>query len=125
MKPYPGMIRDLMPAVCANKVGRATSSKLHLSTRQLKSNMKPRCSRSPRRHAVLNSLIPPATAISCERVHSFIRCAEGPPPRGETVLTNYSGAQVIPSTPGELAARQQKELAIFRSVVAKSGMHVE
>ena len=35
------------------------------------------------------------------------------------------GAQVIPSTPGELAARQQKELAIFRSVVAKSGMHVE
>lgn len=35
------------------------------------------------------------------------------------------GAQVIPSTPPELAARQQKELAIFRSVVAKSGMHVE
>ena len=35
------------------------------------------------------------------------------------------GAQVIPSTPAELAARQQKELAIFRSVVAKSGMHVE
>jgi tripartite-type tricarboxylate transporter receptor subunit TctC len=35
------------------------------------------------------------------------------------------GAQVIPSTPGELAARQKNELAIFRSVVAKSGMHVE
>jgi tripartite-type tricarboxylate transporter receptor subunit TctC len=35
------------------------------------------------------------------------------------------GAQVIPSTPAELAARQQNELAIFRSVVAKSGMHVE
>jgi tripartite-type tricarboxylate transporter receptor subunit TctC len=35
------------------------------------------------------------------------------------------GAQVIPSTPAELAARQKNELAIFRSVVAKSGMHVE
>lgn len=35
------------------------------------------------------------------------------------------GAQVIPSTPNELAARQKNELAIFRSVVAKSGMHVE
>ena len=35
------------------------------------------------------------------------------------------GAQVIPSTPGELAARQKSELAIFRSVVAKSGMHIE
>lgn len=35
------------------------------------------------------------------------------------------GAQAIPSTPGELAARQKSELAIFRSVVAKSGMHVE
>ncbi|HET7888399.1 MAG TPA: tripartite tricarboxylate transporter substrate binding protein [Bradyrhizobium sp.] len=35
------------------------------------------------------------------------------------------GAQVIPSTPAELAARQQRELAIFKSVVAKSGMHVE
>jgi tripartite-type tricarboxylate transporter receptor subunit TctC len=35
------------------------------------------------------------------------------------------GAQVIPSTPGELAARQKKELTIFRSVVARSGMHVE
>ena len=35
------------------------------------------------------------------------------------------GAQTIPSTPAELAARQQKELAIFKSVVAKSGMHVE
>jgi tripartite-type tricarboxylate transporter receptor subunit TctC len=35
------------------------------------------------------------------------------------------GAQVIPSTPAELAARQQNEFAIFKSVVAKSGMHVE
>jgi tripartite-type tricarboxylate transporter receptor subunit TctC len=35
------------------------------------------------------------------------------------------GAQVIPSTPSELAARQKNELAIFRSVVAKSGMHIE
>ena len=35
------------------------------------------------------------------------------------------GAQAIPSAPGELAARQRSELAIFRSVVAKSGMHVE
>jgi tripartite-type tricarboxylate transporter receptor subunit TctC len=35
------------------------------------------------------------------------------------------GAQVIPSTPAELAARQQNELAVFKSVVAKSGMHVE
>jgi tripartite-type tricarboxylate transporter receptor subunit TctC len=35
------------------------------------------------------------------------------------------GAQVIPSTPGELAARQKNEFAIFKSVVAKSGMHVE
>src|ERR1700761_1744408 len=35
------------------------------------------------------------------------------------------GAQVIPSTPGELALRQKSELAIFRSVVAKSGMHIE
>jgi tripartite-type tricarboxylate transporter receptor subunit TctC len=35
------------------------------------------------------------------------------------------GVQVIPSTPSELAARQKNELAIFRSVVAKSGMHIE
>ena len=35
------------------------------------------------------------------------------------------GAQVISSTPSELAARQKNELAIFRSVVAKSGMHIE
>jgi tripartite-type tricarboxylate transporter receptor subunit TctC len=35
------------------------------------------------------------------------------------------GAAVIPSTPSELAARQKNELAIFRSVVAKSGMHIE
>jgi tripartite-type tricarboxylate transporter receptor subunit TctC len=35
------------------------------------------------------------------------------------------GVQVIPSTPGELAARLRGELAIFRSVIAKSGMHVE
>jgi len=35
------------------------------------------------------------------------------------------GVQVIPSTPGELAARLKSELAIFRSVIAKSGMHVE
>ena len=37
----------------------------------------------------------------------------------------FGGAQVIPSTPGELALRQKSELAIFRSVVAKSGMHIE
>src|ERR1700733_4576282 len=35
------------------------------------------------------------------------------------------GVQVIPSTPGELAARLRGELSIFRSVIAKSGMHVE
>jgi tripartite-type tricarboxylate transporter receptor subunit TctC len=35
------------------------------------------------------------------------------------------GVQVIPSTPSELAARQKNELAVFRSVVAKSGMHIE
>jgi tripartite-type tricarboxylate transporter receptor subunit TctC len=35
------------------------------------------------------------------------------------------GAQAIPSTPSDLAARQKNELAIFRSVVAKSGMHIE
>jgi|HubBroStandDraft_5_1064220.scaffolds.fasta_scaffold16563_2 tripartite-type tricarboxylate transporter receptor subunit TctC len=35
------------------------------------------------------------------------------------------GAQVISSTSSELAARQKNELAIFRSVVAKSGMHIE
>jgi len=35
------------------------------------------------------------------------------------------GAQVISSAPSELAARQKNELAIFRSVVAKSGMHIE
>jgi tripartite-type tricarboxylate transporter receptor subunit TctC len=35
------------------------------------------------------------------------------------------GVQAIPSTPSELAARQKSELAIFKSVVAKSGMHIE
>lgn len=35
------------------------------------------------------------------------------------------GAQVISSTSSELAARQKNELAVFRSVVAKSGMHIE
>jgi glutathione S-transferase len=35
------------------------------------------------------------------------------------------GAQVIPSTPSELATRLKSELAIFRSVIAKSGMHLE
>jgi tripartite-type tricarboxylate transporter receptor subunit TctC len=35
------------------------------------------------------------------------------------------GVQVIPSTPGELAARLKSELAVFRAVIAKSGMHVE
>jgi tripartite-type tricarboxylate transporter receptor subunit TctC len=35
------------------------------------------------------------------------------------------GVQVIPSTPSELAARQKNELAVFRSVVAQSGMHIE
>jgi tripartite-type tricarboxylate transporter receptor subunit TctC len=35
------------------------------------------------------------------------------------------GVQVIPSTPGELATRLKSELAIFRSVIAKSGMHLE
>jgi hypothetical protein len=37
-----------------------------------------------------------------------------------------SGAvQVIPSTPSELATRLKNELAIFRSVIAKSGMYLE
>jgi len=35
------------------------------------------------------------------------------------------GVQVIPSTPGELAARLKSELTLFRSVIAKSGMHLE
>ena len=35
------------------------------------------------------------------------------------------GVQVIPSTPNELATRLKSELAIFRSVIAKSGMHLE
>jgi len=35
------------------------------------------------------------------------------------------GVQVIPSTPSELATRLKSELAIFRSVIAKSGMHLE
>jgi tripartite-type tricarboxylate transporter receptor subunit TctC len=35
------------------------------------------------------------------------------------------GVQVIPSTPDELATRLKSELAIFRSVIAKSGMHLE
>ena len=35
------------------------------------------------------------------------------------------GVQVIPSTPAELAARLKSELAVFRAVVAKSGMHLE
>jgi tripartite-type tricarboxylate transporter receptor subunit TctC len=35
------------------------------------------------------------------------------------------GVQVIPSTPGELATRLKSDLAIFRSVIAKSGMHLE
>jgi tripartite-type tricarboxylate transporter receptor subunit TctC len=35
------------------------------------------------------------------------------------------GVQVIPSTPSELAARLKSELAIFRSVIAKSGMDIE
>lgn len=32
------------------------------------------------------------------------------------------GVEVIPSTPAELAARMKSELAIFRTVIAKSGM---
>ena len=35
------------------------------------------------------------------------------------------GAQVIPSTPSELATRLKSELTIYRSVIAKSGMHLE
>jgi hypothetical protein len=35
------------------------------------------------------------------------------------------GVEVIPSTPGELAARMKSELAIFRGVIAKSGMQQE
>jgi tripartite-type tricarboxylate transporter receptor subunit TctC len=35
------------------------------------------------------------------------------------------GVQVIPSTPSELATRLKSELAIFRSVIAKSGVHPE
>jgi tripartite-type tricarboxylate transporter receptor subunit TctC len=35
------------------------------------------------------------------------------------------GVQVIPSTPGELATRLKTELAVFRTVIAKSGMHLE
>jgi len=35
------------------------------------------------------------------------------------------GAQVIPSTPDELATRLKSELAIFRLVITKSGMHLE
>jgi tripartite-type tricarboxylate transporter receptor subunit TctC len=35
------------------------------------------------------------------------------------------GVEVIPSTPAELAARMKSELAIFRGVIAKSGMQQE
>jgi tripartite-type tricarboxylate transporter receptor subunit TctC len=35
------------------------------------------------------------------------------------------GVQVIPSTPNELATRLKTELAVFRTVIAKSGMHLE
>jgi tripartite-type tricarboxylate transporter receptor subunit TctC len=35
------------------------------------------------------------------------------------------GVQVIPSTTGELATRMKTELAAFRTVIAKSGMHLE
>jgi tripartite-type tricarboxylate transporter receptor subunit TctC len=35
------------------------------------------------------------------------------------------GVQVIPSTPSELATRLKSELAIFRSVISKSGMQLE
>jgi tripartite-type tricarboxylate transporter receptor subunit TctC len=35
------------------------------------------------------------------------------------------GVEVIPSTPAELSARMKSELAIFRTVVAKSGMQQE
>jgi tripartite-type tricarboxylate transporter receptor subunit TctC len=35
------------------------------------------------------------------------------------------GVQVIPSTPDELATRMKTELAIFRTVIAKSGMHLD
>jgi tripartite-type tricarboxylate transporter receptor subunit TctC len=35
------------------------------------------------------------------------------------------GVQVIPSTPSELATRLKSELAMFRSVIPKSGMHLE
>ena len=35
------------------------------------------------------------------------------------------GVQVITSTPSELATRLKSELATFRSVIAKSGMHLE
>jgi tripartite-type tricarboxylate transporter receptor subunit TctC len=33
------------------------------------------------------------------------------------------GVEVIPSTPTELSARMKSELAVFRTVIAKSGMH--
>ncbi len=35
------------------------------------------------------------------------------------------GVQIIPSIPTEIATRPKSELAIFRSVIAKSGMHLE
>ncbi len=35
------------------------------------------------------------------------------------------GVETIPSTPAELAARMKSELAVFRAVIAKSGMHQE
>jgi tripartite-type tricarboxylate transporter receptor subunit TctC len=35
------------------------------------------------------------------------------------------GVEVIPSTPAELAARMKSELAMFRTVITKSGMHQE
>jgi tripartite-type tricarboxylate transporter receptor subunit TctC len=35
------------------------------------------------------------------------------------------GVQVIPSTPDELAARLKSELTVFRTVIAKSGMHLD
>jgi hypothetical protein len=51
-----------------------------------------------------------------------VRALESPDVKERFAL---GGVQVIPSTPGELATRLKGELALFRSVIAKSGMHLE
>jgi tripartite-type tricarboxylate transporter receptor subunit TctC len=51
-----------------------------------------------------------------------VRALNSPDVRGRFAS---GGVQVIPSTPNELATRLKTELAVFRTVIAKSGMHLD